>query len=69
MTNVDVVVGKNNSSHERIEKLCNAFDYRYHFDTKEMEVLMHKADIYIGKGWYNDSERVMMITFSIDRGS
>lgn len=60
VTNVEVVVGKNNTNQEKIKTFCNKIDYNCYLETNQMESLMHKADMYIGAGGCTILERIMM---------
>lgn len=60
LTNVDVVIGRNNINQEKIKSVCNEMKYNCHVETNQMERLMHKSDMYIGAGGCTILERIIM---------
>jgi UDP-2,4-diacetamido-2,4,6-trideoxy-beta-L-altropyranose hydrolase len=60
LVNVEVVIGKDNINQKKIKSLCSSFNYNCHVETKQMEKMMHKADMFIGAGGCTILERIMM---------
>jgi UDP-2,4-diacetamido-2,4,6-trideoxy-beta-L-altropyranose hydrolase len=69
LTNVEVIIGRNNINQEKIKSVCSEMNYNCHVETNQMERLMHKSDIYVGAGGCTILERIIMrlpsITISI----